>query len=273
MSIRATMGPARCRSGRDMRRRRPAAWAAFLVLSLLPAVSPAQTRNNLPFEIGERLTYRVTIGGVGSGGGTMSVEGPVDVRGTSTYLLRSEVRARVGFAKVSDKSESWLDPVNMSALRYHRRERRALSHDDEDVEMFPAEQRWEARGGPGGESLTNRPLDELSFIYFVRTLPLTSESVLRLDRHYDRARNPIEIRVVGRDTVATAAGVFPAIIVEMRVKDPRRFRGNGLIRLTLSDDTLRLPLRIESAILLLGRAVLTLESFTSPRYRLAALTF
>ena len=71
-----------------MRRRRPTAWVAFFVLSLLPAVSPAQTRNNLPFEIGERLTYRVTIGRVGSGRGTMSVEGPVDVRGTSTYLLR-----------------------------------------------------------------------------------------------------------------------------------------------------------------------------------------
>ncbi len=273
MSIRATMGPARCRRGREMRRRQPTAWAALLFLSLLPAVSPAQMRNNLPFEIGERLTYRVTIGRVGSGRGTMSVEGPVDVRGTSTYLLRSEMRARVGFVQVSDKSESWLDPENMSALRYHKRERRALARDDEDVEMFPAEQRWEARGGPGGESLTNLPLDELSFIYFVRTLPLTSESVLRLDRHYDRARNPVEIRFVGRDTVATAAGVFPAIIIEMRVKDPRRNRGNGLIRLTLSDDTLRLPLRIESSIPLFGRAVLTLESFTSPRERLAARTF
>ena len=271
--MRTTVASARFQSGRKVRTLRRVAWTALLFLSFLAADSPAQTRSDLPFDVGERLTYRVTIGRVGSGRGIMSVEGPVDVRGTSTYLLRSEIRARVGFLQVSDKSESWLDPLRMAALRYHKRERRALSRDDEDVEMFPAEQRWEARDGPGGESLTNLPLDELSFIYFVRTLPLSSESVLRLDRHYDRARNPIEIRVVGRESVTTAAGVFSAIIVEMRVKDARRYRGNGLIRLALSDDTLRLPLRIESTIPLLGRAVLTLESFTSPRERLAARTF
>jgi len=88
-------------------------------------------------------------------------------------------------------------------------------------------------------------------------------------RHYDAARNPIAVRVVGRDTVRTSAGTFSTIVVEMRVKDPRRYGGEGVIRLHLSDDTFRYPVRIESSVPVLGATVLTLESVTRPPRRLA----
>jgi hypothetical protein len=74
---------------------------------------------------------------------------------------------------------------------------------------------------------------------------------------------------MGRDTVRTNAGTFPTIVVEMRVKDPRRYGGEGVIRLHLSDDAFRYPVRIESAIPVLGATVLTLESVTRPPTRLA----
>src|SRR5262249_7226695 len=121
--------------------------------------------------------------------------------------------------------------------------------------------RWEEERGRTGESPTADPLDELSFIYYVRTLPLTSDTAERIVRHYDRARNPVEVRVVGRDTLRTGAGEFATIIVEMRVRDARRYRGGGVIRLHLSDDSRRLPVRIESVMPILGAAVLTLESY------------
>jgi hypothetical protein len=234
-----------------------------------PTMTTAQAPNDLPFDVGERMTYHVKLGRFGAGRGAMWVEGPVDVRGTSTYLLRSEMQARVGFVKASDQAESWLDPLRMTALRYHKRERRALSGDEEQVELFPSESRWEEKGGPGGESPTDDPLDELSFIYFIRTLPLVSDTVSRIVRHYDRERNPIEVRVVGRDTIVTEAGVFPTIVVEMRVRDSRRYEGSGTIRLYLSDDARRIPVRIESSVPVVGRAVLTLATYT-PSPRMAA---
>ena len=56
----------------------------------------------------------------------------------------------------------------------------------------------------------------------------------------DRARrSDCAPREVGRDTVRTSAGTFPTIVVEMRVKDSRRYGGEGLIRLHLSDDAFR----------------------------------
>jgi hypothetical protein len=234
-----------------------------------PPVVRGQATAELPFGIGERLNYAVTVGSRRVGHGSMSIQGPEDVRGTSTYVLKSEVRARIGIVKAVDRAESWLDPIRMSALRFRKRERRAFAGGEEQVEMYPDTQRWQATGGDKGESPTDAPLDELSFIYFVRTLPLMPDSVYRVVRHYDRDRNPVEVRVVGRDTLRTGAGMFSTIIVEMHVRDARRFHGDGVIRLHLTDDPCRIPVRIETSMPVVGVTVMTLESYTRSLTHLA----
>ena len=237
--------------------------AVGAVWTLTPSHLRAQD-SALPFAAGERLHYRVTAGRFGSiGEGTMSVDGPVEVRGIATLALRSEVHARVGLIKSTERAESWIDPTRMAALRYQKRTRGMFSRGDDRVELFPDEQRWEGRHGKAGHSPTSAPLDELSFIYYLRTLPLGSDTVDVVERHYDRDRNPISVRVLARDTVRTRAGTFATIVVEMRVRDPQRYGGEGTIRLHLSDDARRIPVRIESSVPVLGATVLTLESFTS----------
>ena len=52
------------------------------------------------------------------------------------------------------------------------------------------------------------------------------------------------------------------------MKDPR-FTGEGLIRLYLSDDADRIPVRIESTLPGLGLAVFTLETFVRAPQRRA----
>jgi hypothetical protein len=241
-------------------------------LLLVLGVSAARAQENpLPFAAGERLHYSVSARKLGTiGEGVMSVDGPVDVRGTPTLVLRSEVQARVGVIKTSERSESWIDPTRMAALRYQKRTRGMFARGGEEkVELFPEEQRWEGRHGKGGHSPTAAPLDELSFIYYLRTLALKNDTVDALERHYNAARNPIGVRVVGRDTLNTKAGTFATIVVEMRVKDPDRYGGEGIIRLHLSDDVHRYPVRIESSVPILGATILTLESVTTPPQQLA----
>lgn len=256
---------------RSMRSRPRYAWkvvALAIALDASAAASASAQASELPFDVGERLRYRVQVGKLGTiGDGEMSVSGPVDVRGTETILLRSEIHAKIGFIKTTDRAESWIDPTRMAALRYQKRTHGAFTRDDEQrVELYPDDKRWQDEHGRQGASPTTAPLDELSFIYFLRTLPLTSDTVDRVVRHYDPARNPIAVRVMGRDTVRTKAGTFATIVVEMRVKDPRRYGGEGVIRLYLSDDAYRYPVRIESAVPVLGATVLTLESYTRPTH-------
>jgi hypothetical protein len=232
-----------------------------LVLAAVPGALSAQ--GGLAVVPGERLTYVVRVARLGTvGRGSMVVEGPADVRGTATYLLRFAFQTRVGPVKVVNETDSWLDAASGAVLRYHKHERSPLSKHDESVELYPAERRWEGADGAAGESPSAQPMDELSFIYLIRTLPLEVDSTYQLARHFDAARNPVVIRVVGRDTIATPAGRFATIVVEMRVKDPRRYRGEGTLRFHLTDDERRVPVRMESTMPVVGAVALELESRT-----------
>lgn len=225
-------------------------------LAVVPAAGP-------PFGAGERLTYGVKANGLG-GHATMSVDGPVDVRGTETYMLQFDVHAGLGPIKGTNRTESWLDLRHMAALRFHAYEHRPFSTHEQKVEMYPGERRWAAEDGTSGTSASDAPLDELSFIYFIRSLPLDSDSTLTFDRYFDATRNPTLVRVVGRDTVTTDDHVFAVVVVEMDVRDPRHYEGQGSLRLFLTDDDCRLPVRIESRMPNVGTVVFTLKSYQHP---------
>jgi hypothetical protein len=244
-------------------RLRPRAWrtaaplaCALALLGLAPNDVPT-----LPFAPGEALVYRgsTRLGRLGTG--TMAVDGPEEIRGRSAYVLRFDFRGRFGVAGVEDHTRSWLDPRTMATYRFTKRESSPVSRRTQDVQMYPETRRWQSAGDGGGAMSTDAPLDELSFIYYLRTLPLKDGDVYELDRHYEAGRNPVVVRVVGRGALRVPAGEFQTVEVEMRVKDARyRDRGQGLVRLHFTDDERRLPVRIESSIPVAGRMVLSLES-------------
>jgi len=236
--------------------------------TLLPMRVSAQSETPLPFAIGEKLTYRVSVSKLGSvGKGSMWIEGPVDVRGTSTYLLRFDFSAGMGPIKAVDRTSSWLDPHTMAAQRYSKHEKHVLSRRDERVEIFPDDRRWAAANGDAGTTPSDDPLDELSFMYFIRTLPLNPDAVYRFNRHFDPARSPTSVTVVRREVISTPAGRFQTVLVEMRVRDVRRYHGEGVIKLNLTDDSVRMPVRIESTMPVVGTAVMTLQTFNNPGQR------
>jgi hypothetical protein len=126
---------------------------------------------------------------------------------------------------------------------------------------------WRDAEGPTGALAHPYPLDELSFLYYLRTLRVPRDTILRLARHFDAERNPTFVRLVGRDTLTTPAGIFRTRIIEMEVRDPKRYRGTGTIRIHLSEGDCPVPVRIESRMPILGTTTLTLTGWaTPPRY-------
>jgi hypothetical protein len=234
------------------------AGAAVLAL-LLGAKAAAQTpASTLPFAPGEACVYRGSgpLGRMGSG--TFAVE-----RDGGSWLLSFDFRGRLGPVVVENHTRSWFDPAETASIRFTKTERSPLSTSREDVRMDRAARRW--TGGaqsPGGAMPTGAPLDELSFIFFLRTLRLDDGDSFGFTRHYDTARNPIRVRVLGRGPLRVAAGQFDAVQVEMRVRDPRQYGGEGVILIHFTDDARHLPLRIESHVPRAGRMVLTLQALT-----------
>src|ERR1700681_1140933 len=218
----------------------------------------------LPFFIGEELLYDVTIAKGGKvGTATMWIEGPVDVRGTSTYLLRFDSKIHIAFLSAASSSSSCFDPLRGSSLRFLKHERNPLTRNDESVDLYPDQRQWKSVNGEAGQSPSDTPLDELSFMYFIRTLPMTPGATYSFDRHFDPARNPTTVSVIRREVIPTPMGELRVILVEMRVRDPRHFKGEGVIRIHLTDDDCRLPARIESTMPVVGTAILTINSQNS----------
>jgi hypothetical protein len=194
------------------------------------------------------------------GTGTFAVEAD---GGSGAWLLRFDFRGRVGPVVVENHSRSWFDPAETASFRFTKTERSPFSSSREDVRMDPVARRWTGgRQGLGGAMPTAAPLDELSFIFFLRSLRLGDGDGHDFTRHYDATRNPTRVRVLGRGTVRVPAGEFQAVRVEMRVRDPRQYGGEGVIQIHFTDDARRLPVRIDSRIPRAGHMVLALEALT-----------
>ncbi|CAN5807247.1 hypothetical protein BH23GEM8_BH23GEM8_03860 [soil metagenome] len=233
----------------------------LFLLGLVVAPCQAQTAPlQQPFRPGESLIYQARIGSIARGSGEMRVEGPVAIRGRDTYLLRFDFRGGAGPIRMEGRTSSWLDPETMTAMRFHKHERSPLGTNAETFNLFAAQGIWRSDRGTEGSMPSRLPLDELSFLYYIRTLPLKAGATYRMDRHFDASRNPVEIRVVGREWVRVPAGEFATIVVEMKVPQDGHVSGNGVIRLYLTDDAWRVPVRIESSVRVLGRVVFQLES-------------
>lgn len=248
------------RARRAIQLGRPGLIALAVVAVCASGHAPAENAT-LPFSVGEKLTYEVRVAdGNKVGTATMWIEGPVNVRGTSTYLLRFDSRIRIAFLTAVSRSSSWFDPIRGSSLRFFKHEQNPLTRHDESVNFYPDQKEWKSAKGETGQSPSSTPLDELSFMYFIRTLPMTPGATYRFDRHFDSARNPTTVSVIRRETIPTPMGELRVILVEMRVRDPRHYKGEGVIRIHLTDDDCRVPARIESTMPVVGTAILSIDS-------------
>ena len=240
------------------------------LIAFAAPVAGAQQRDSLPFMCGERLAFRirsVKMGNVGKA--VMAMSGPVDIRGTTAMLASFDASAGVAFLKGSDATRSWFDPDQMTSLRYEKKERRPFSTNNDSVEIYADRHHWDALGGESGSVESDHPLDELAFIYYLRTLNLQPDSLYSFDRHYDKRRPPNTVRVVGHDHVTTPAGEFATVEYEVTMADSRDVKTRDVLTFWISDDHRRLPVRIESMMPVLGKTVMTLESVATPGCRYA----
>lgn len=236
-----------------------------------PARTAGQEQaSSLPFAPGDTLVYEGEFGRFGSSGrGTLTVS---DSEWGDRDLIRFDFdfRGRVLLMGVRDQTSSWIDPATFTSYRYEKDESHPLGSRRESVRIYPAERRWEDAYGGGGRTPAGNPLDELSILFYLRTLELEDGVEYTMDRHFDEARSPIEVEVLREDSISVPAGNFRVTVVEMRVTDPDRFGGDGRVVLYLAQDEYRTPVRIESSVPVAGSLVLSLQEYSHATDRFEA---
>ena len=219
-----------------------------------PAAPPAPPR--LPFRVGERLTYSAHVSFLNAGSATMSIENIEEVRGHTTYHSTFDVRGHVLWFHVNDHSESWFDPATMISYRQIQHVDESRYKADRAYEFYP-DRRIYVKNGEEGHSVA-MPIDEDTFIYFLRTIPLEVGKTYSFDRYYHLEKNPIVLTVERREHIKVPAGEFDALVLKPTIKSKGLFSESRDTELWLSDDSARTIVRLKSK-LPVGTLVLDLK--------------
>lgn len=232
------------------------------MLAIVAALTTPAERMQVPvpFAIGERLEYDVKFGVLKVGSGRMEVLGIEEIRGRPAWHTSFTVKGGTFFYKVNDKLESWIDTHTFASLR-HRQDLQEGKRDRERLfEIYPDRLVYTENGGE--EQPTARdPLDDGSFLYFIRTVPLSVGQTYDFPRYFKPDRNPVRVRVLRKEEVKVPAGRFPAIVVQPIIKSKGIFSENGRAEIWLSDDDRRIMLQLKSS-LSFGTLNLYLKSYT-----------
>jgi hypothetical protein len=218
---------------------------AGLTIALAAAPVAAQARK-VPWAAGDSLEYTVRMLGLKAGTGIMLVTGIDTMRGHPSWRLHFNIRgSALGAYHVDDTYDSWMDVVSLNSLRFEQNLFEGGKKTKRVYNIFPDRDVYQQEGKNERKSSID-PLDDASFFFFVRTLPLEVGQTYTFDQYYDPDANPVVIKVVRRDTIDVPAGRFPAIVLQPTIKTNGLFSKNGHAEIWLSDDEHRILLRMDT---------------------------
>ena len=157
----------------------------------------------------------------------------------------------IPFFHVNDTTSSWFDTATFNSYRFEQGLHDGPRHTDRYFVIDPARQVYTKRGEVETPSVAD-PLDDVSFIYFVRSLHLEPGDRLEFNRYFQPDGNPVVLRVLRRDTVEVPAGTFNAIVVEPKIVTSGLFGQGGRAQLWFSDDSAALLLKMEAHVAKIG---------------------
>jgi hypothetical protein len=256
----------------------------LILIGLLPVsqVAAGAAESGRLIAEGERLRYDVTWMGIRAGQATLETWGIVRLNGQPAYRLVTTAESAPALSKiyrVEDRSESYLGVNPTRSLRFEKHLRegryRHSSQTEFDHQAGVATFRYlDFSQVPRGISrldeaerygryvqqefaLVPGSLDELSVLYYVRTLPLPVGTTTVAKVFASKKNWELEVRVLGRETLETALGRRETVVVEPLLKFEGIFQRKGRVVVWLTDDPEKIPVRMKSEVII-GSFVATL---------------
>ena len=231
--------------------------------------TPAQTvvastikRAKVPFGPGERMEYDVKFGALRVGNAHMEVVSLDNLRGRPAWHTAFWVQGGNFLYRVNDVYESWMDAETLSSLRFVQNLEEGGKEVERRFEIYPERAVFvQTSDRPlKEETSVNNPLDDGSFLYFIRTIPLEVGQTYDFNRYFRPDRNPVRIRVLRKERIKVPAGTFDAIVVQPVIKTKGIFSENGHAEIWLSDDDRHIMVQLKSK-LSFGSLNLYLKSY------------
>lgn len=175
----------------------------------------------------------------------MLLAGIDTVRGHIAWRAIFTISGGTLFFKVRDSTVSWFDTATLSSHRFVQHIREGRYHADRDYQIYPERATYARFDQPEVPSVPE-PLDDASFLYFLRTVPLEVGRVYEFNRYFQPEGNPIVIHVLRRERVTVPAGTFNAIVVQPQITTGGIFSRKGHAEVWLADDSTHMMLQLKS---------------------------
>jgi hypothetical protein len=192
-----------------------------------------------PFAVGERLQYEAKLGMLPIGSAVIAVNPMTREGGREAFVFAATGEGHPLGIRVGAELTSYVVAKGFNSLRFHRRVFQGSNVDESQFQIVPDSSRYREVGYPGDWAAPPNPLDELAFLYYLRTAPLKVGQTYSIPRYFKTGYNPVQVRVSGRDTETLPGGrSAPVLNLEISSRSLR-------MSVTLTDDARRLPVRME----------------------------
>jgi Protein of unknown function (DUF3108) len=211
----------------------------FVTTLLGHAALVARLVSSYPFAVGETLQYEARLGYLPIGSATMKVQPMTRERGKEAFVFAASGEGRPMGLRVGAELTSYVGTSGFKSLRFHRRLYQGFSVDEAEYQIVPDSSRYRQNGIPQDWAAPANPLDELAFLYYLRTIPLKVGQTYRIPRYFKTGYNPVQVRVLAREAATLpGGGTAPALALEVTSRSLR-------MNLKLTDDIRRLPVELE----------------------------
>ena len=237
-----------------------AAVSATAQTPVVPESGGPDSPANWPFAVGERMTFDGKFGWLPVGRAEVVIDAKDTVRGHETYRVRFSVNGGPAWFGVHDNYTSWFDAKTLVSYRYFQDIREGRYKRRSTYEILPSQGIY-TKNGKDTSLTVSAPLDDESFLYFIRTVPLSVGDHYEWNRYFMADRNPVIVDVVREETIEVPAGKFLCYVLRPTIKTTGIFAEGGHAEIWISADEHRWIVQMKSA-LSFGSLNLYLKSYS-----------
>lgn len=209
---------------------------------------------NRAFKQGEKLIFDVKYGFITAGVAEFSIPKITKIAGRDVYNVVfkvSSVPAFDLFYKVRDRYETFIDVEGIFPWRFEQHIREGKY--SRDFSAFFDQRKGRAITTEGSYDIPKYVNDIVSAFYLARTFDYSKMKIddkIYLENFYKDKVYPLEVIYRGKESISVTAGTFNCIILEPVVKEGGLFKSEGSIIIWLTDDELKIPVKVKTKVLI-----------------------
>jgi hypothetical protein len=209
---------------------------------------------NIAFKVGEKLYFDVKYGFVTAGIASFRIPEIKKMSGRDCYHVIFEVNSVPSFDwiyKVRDRYETYIDVEGLFPWRFEQHIREGGY--SRDFSAFFDQRKGKAKTTEGSFDIPKYVNDIVSAFYYARTFnysKLKQGDRINLQNFYKNKTYELDVKYLGKERIKVASGTWDCIMVEPLVKEGGLFKSEGSIVIWLSNDELRIPIKVKTKVVI-----------------------